>query len=453
MDSTRVQESRGEEGGGGLARAIGPRLLLLFIIGDMLGTGIYVRVGAVAGEVGGAVWVSFLVAFILAALTAFAYAELVTKYPGAAGAALYANRAFRSPLFSFIVAFAVICSGLASAGAAARAFGGDYLQQFISLPTLLVAMLFVLVLSLINFIGISESFKTNLVLTLIELSGLLLIILIGALALFGGEAEPTRPFEFTSDAALPLAVLTGASVAFYALIGFEDSVNVVEETENPTRTFPRALFGGIALTGVVYLLVAFTSTMIVDPGRLAGEESAPLRLVLTEGPLAFPPQLFSIIALVAITNTALANLIMSSRVLYGMAREGVMPGIFATVHRGRHTPWIAIVFVALIMLALVSTGNVGELANTTVVLLLLVFIAVNAAVLILRRDRVNHSHFTAPAVIPILAIGTIIVLLAQQEVAIFLRAGILLLVGLALYVVNYLVKRGLDRETPQQPGQ
>ncbi len=449
-DTARLSESQVGEGGG-LARAIGPRLLLLFIVGDMLGTGIYVRVGAVAGEVGGAVWVSFLVAFILAALTAFAYAELVTKYPGAAGAALYTNRAFRSPLFSFIVAFAVICSGLSSAAAAARAFGGDYLAQFISLPTVLVAMLFVAVLSLINFIGISESFKMNVVLTLIELSGLLLIILIGALALFGGTAEPARPFEFTSNAFVPLAVLTGASVAFYALIGFEDSVNVVEETEDPSRTFPRALFGGIALTGVVYLLVAFTATMIVDPVRLAGEDSAPLRLVLTEGPLAFPPQLFSVIALVAITNTALANLIMSSRVLYGMAREGIMPSVFATVHRSRHTPWIAIVFIALLMLALVTTGSVSDLANTTVVLLLLVFIVVNISVLVLRRERVDHSHFTAPAVIPVLAIGTIIALLTQQEGAIFLRAGILVLVGLALYVVNYFVKRGLDREPPHEP--
>jgi len=449
-DTARLPESQVGEGGG-LARAIGPRLLLLFIVGDMLGTGIYVRVGAVAGEVGGAVWVSFLVAFILAALTAFAYAELVTKYPGAAGAALYTNRAFRSPLFSFIVAFAVICSGLASAGAAARAFGGDYLGQFINLPALLVAILFTILLSVINFIGISESLKTNMVLTLIELSGLLLIILVGALALFGGTAEPTRPFEFTSEAAVPLAVLTGASVAFYALIGFEDSVNVVEETENPSRSFPRALFGGIALVGVVYLLVAFTATMIVEPATLAGEKTAPLRLVLTEGPLAFPPQLFAVIALVAITNTALANLIMSSRVLYGMAREGVMPSIFTTVHRGRRTPWVAIVFVALIMVGLVLTGDVGDLANTTVVLLLLVFIVVNISVLVLRRERVDHSHFTAPAVIPILAIGTILVLLYQQELAIFQRAGILLLVGLALYAVNYLVKRSLDREAPHEP--
>jgi len=448
-DSARVPESRVEESSS-LSKAIGPRLLLLFIIGDMLGTGIYVRVGAVAGEVGGAVWVSFLVAFILAGLTAFSYAELVTKYPGAAGAALYTNRAFRNPLFSFIVAFAVICSGLASAAAAARAFGGDYLAQFVSLPALLVAMLFVIVLSTINFIGISESFKVNLVLTLIELSGLLIIILIGGIALFGGTAEPTRPFEFSAgDAGVPLAILTGASVAFYALIGFEDSVNVAEETENPSRTFPLALFAGIAITGVVYLLVAFTATMVVSPERLAGEETAPLRLVLTEGPLAFPPQLFAVIALVAITNTALANLIMSSRVLYGMSREGVLPSVFSKVHRGRRTPWVAILFVAVVMLALVTTGTVSDLANQTVVLLLLVFIVVNVAVLVLRRERVDHDHFRTPSAIPVIGIVIIIVLLVQQEGQIFLRAGIVLLVGLVLYLINYFVKRGLDRETPR----
>lgn len=446
-DSIGVPESRVEEPGG-LRRAIGPRLLLLFIIGDMLGTGIYVRVGSVAGEVGGAVWVSFLVAFLLAALTAFAYAELVTKYPGAAGAALYANRAFKNPFVSFMVAFAVVCSGLASAGAAARAFGGDYLSAFINLPTLLVAVLFVAVLSTINFIGISESLKTNLVLTIIELSGLLLVIGIGVLALSDGSADVGRPFTFSADTGIALAVLAGASTAFYALVGFEDSVNVAEETEDPGRSFPRALFGGILITGIVYLLVAFTATMIIDPARLAAEETAPLSLVITEGPLAFPSQIFSLIALVAITNTALANLIMASRVVYGMAREGVMPSILGRAHRGRGTPWVAIVFVAVILLALVTSGDVGDLADTTVVLLLLVFTVVNVAVLVLKRDRVDHNHFSAPSFIPVLAIIVIVVLLFQQEGAIFLRAGILLVAGVGLYLVNYFTKRSLDRRAP-----
>lgn len=407
------------------------------------------RVGSVAGEVGGAVWVSFLVAFVLASLTAFAYAELVTKYPGAAGAALYANRAFRNPFVSFMVAFAVVCSGLASAGAAARAFGGDYLSVFVNLPTLLVAVLFVAVLSTINFIGISESLKTNLVLTIIELSGLLLVILIGVLAISDGSANLGRPFTFSADTGIALAVLAGASTAFYALVGFEDSVNVAEETQDPGRSFPKALFGGILITGIVYLLVAFTATMVIDPARLAGEETAPLSLVITEGPLAFPSQIFSLIALVAITNTALANLIMGSRVVYGMAREGVMPSILGRAHRGRGTPWVAIVFVAVILLALVTSGDVGDLADTTVVLLLLVFTVVNVAVLMLKRDRVDHNHFSAPSFIPVIAIAVIVVLLFQQEADIFLRAGILLVAGVVLYFVNYFTKRGLDRRSPQ----
>ncbi len=257
-----------------------------------------------------------------------------------------------------------------------------------------------------------------------------------------------RPFTFSADTGIALAVLAGASTAFYALVGFEDSVNVAEETQDPGRSFPRALFGGILITGIVYLLVAFTATMVIDPARLAAEETAPLSLVITEGPLAFPSQIFSLIALVAITNTALANLIMGSRVVYGMAREGVMPSILDRAHRGRGTPWVAIVFVAAILLALVTSGDVGDLADTTVVLLLLVFTVVNIAVLVLKRDRVDHRHFSAPSFIPVIAIIVILVLLVQQEGAIFLRAGILLVAGVVLYFINYFTKRSLDRRVP-----
>jgi len=200
----------------------------------------------------------------------------------------------------------------------------------------------------------------------------------------------------------------------------------------------------------VYLLVAFTATMIVSPARLGGPEGgdAPLSLVLLEGPIAIPPALFGVIALVAITNTALANLIMGSRVLYGMAREGVMPSIFGRAHRTRHTPWVAIVFIALIMVGLVSTGDVGDLADTTVVLLL-VFTVVNVAVLVLKRDRVEHDHFSAPSFIPVATIVVTIVLLVQQEADIFLRAAILLGFGLLLYIVNFAAKRVLDRRNPE----
>src|SRR3954465_15174311 len=150
----------------GLKRAISGPMLLFFVMGDVLGAGIYALVRAVGGRVGGAIWAAFLLALALAVFTAFGYAELGTKYPRAAGAALYVNKAFRRPFVTFMVAFAVMCSGLASAATLARAFAGTYLSQFVAEPTSFVAVVFLLVLALINFRGIGESIKFNLVLTL-----------------------------------------------------------------------------------------------------------------------------------------------------------------------------------------------------------------------------------------------------------------------------------------------
>jgi amino acid transporter len=147
--------------GGELDRVISQRMLLVFVLGDILGTGIYALVGEVAAEVGEAIWTAFTLAFALAFITAFAYAELVTKYPQAAGAALYVHKAFEMPFVTFIVTFAVMSSGITSAATAARAFGGDYLSQFFEAPIVVVAIAFVIILAGINFRGISESVKLN----------------------------------------------------------------------------------------------------------------------------------------------------------------------------------------------------------------------------------------------------------------------------------------------------
>ena len=219
-------------------------MLTVFVIGDVLGAGIYALVGEVAGKVGGAIWTSFLLAGVLAAFTATAYAELVTKYPQAAGAALYANKAFKRPFVTFLIAFAVMCSGVASAATLATAFGGDYLSEFVTLPKILVGVVFLGVLALINFRGIKESVKLNLGLTAIELTGLLLVTAIGLAFILDGGGDPGRALEFKSGEAVPLAMLSGASLAFFALIGFEDSVNVAEETQEPSRIFRRRCSSG-----------------------------------------------------------------------------------------------------------------------------------------------------------------------------------------------------------------
>lgn len=427
-----------------LQRRITPVLLLLFIVGDMVGGGIYALVGAVGGVVGGAIWSGFLLALVLAVFTAFAYAELVTKYPQAGGAATYVHRAFKQPFFTFMVAFAVVMSGVTSASTLAIAFSGDYLGTFFDIPTIVTGLGFIAVLSLINFRGIRESVILNATFTLIELFGLLLIVVIGLAALASGYGEPARALEFKEGASVPMAILAGAALSFYALIGFEDSVNVAEEAVDPSRSYPRALFGGIIIAGVIYLMVTIVAAMVVPVEQLSAS-SGPLLEVVSQGPLAIPVELFAIIALFALTNGALINLIMASRLIYGMGSQGIMPAVFARVHHGRHTPWVAIIFTTLIAVGLVATGDVSGLASTTVLLLLLAFITVNVTVLVLRKDAVEHDHFHTPAVFPVLGILICAGLLTRQPPESWLRAMGLLLLGAMLYGVNVLVKSRLDK--------
>ncbi len=276
----------------------------------------------------------------------------------------------------------------------------------------------------------------------------MLIVLIGVVALFGGSGDPGRAFEFEEGTSVPLAILGGAVLAFYALIGFEDSVNVAEETRNPSRIYPRALFGGLLVAGVVYLLVTFTASMVVDTETLASS-SGPLLEVVEAGPLAIPTKLFAAIALFAVANGALINMIMASRVIYGMGDQGVMPSVLARVHPGRRTPWVSIIFTTLIVMILISTGDIGALARATVLLLLLVFIVVNVCVFVLRSDRVEHEHFRTPSVFPVLGILISLGLLTQQASDTWARAGLMLLAGIGLYGLNFLAKRILDRSAPE----
>jgi amino acid transporter len=430
----------------GLKRSIGRRTLLIFVVGDVLGAGIYVLVGEVGAETGGAIWTAFTLALILAAFTACAYAELVTKYPRAAGAALYVNRAFRKPFVSFMVTFAVMASGVTSASTLARGFAGDYLEVFIDVPVVATATVFLLVVAAVNFRGIAESVRLNIVLTTIEVSGLLLIcvIALGALADGAAGTDAGRAFTFDESEGVLAAMIGGAGLAFYALIGFEDSVNVAEETKDPRHDYPRALFGGLAVAGAIYIAVTILASMTVPTGTLAAS-SGPLNEVATTGPLSVNPKLFSGIALFALANGALINMVMASRLLYGMSNEGVLPRALGKVHRGRRTPWVSILATTALGIVLVSTGDLADLADMTVFLLLGVFVMVNVAVLVLRREEVEHDHFRAPRVIPVLgAVVSLALMILETEGRIAARAVLLLAVGVALYAVDRLTTGGRD---------
>ncbi|MEZ5155719.1 MAG: APC family permease [Solirubrobacterales bacterium] len=420
------------EAGPKLARRVGPVMLLLFVVGDMLGGGIYALVGEVGGEVGGAIWTAFAAAFILAALTAGSYAELVSKYPRAAGAALYTSKAFHRPFFTFMVAFAVMASGITSASTLARGFAGDALGEFVDVGVVPVAIAFLIVVALINARGIAESVRVNAALTLIEVGGLILIVVIGFAALGDADADFSRNLEFKEGVAPLFAILSGAGLAFYALIGFEDSVNIAEEVREPSRNYPRILFGGLAIAGTLYLLVTLIASGAVPTAELAGS-SAPLVLVGEQGPLGVDPKVFAAITLFALANGALINMIMASRLVYGMSEEGIVPGFFGRVLSGRRTPITAIAFTTAIGLVLVSTGDLASLADTTVLLLLCAFAIVNVAVLVLRRDEVPHSHFRVPTAAPVLGAIVCAVLIVDNDAEIFLRAGLLLILGAGLW--------------------
>ncbi|AWK09033.1 APC family permease [Streptomyces spongiicola] len=436
-----------------LKRAIGPKLMILFVIGDILGTGIYATTGKVAGKVGGALWLPFLIGFVVALLTAASYVELVGKYPKAAGAALYTQKAFRLPFLTFIVAFMVVCSGLSSASAAARAFSGQYFQEFTdAIPPTAIAIAFILGLAAIALRGVAESVRTNMVLTLVELSGLAVVLAIGAWAVLNGVGEPSRLGEFQSSGtgyALLTSVLGATALGFFAFVGFEDSVNMAEETKDPVRTFPRAIFIGVGVTGTIYVLVALVSSLLVDYRTLA-QSDGPLLEVVKAGGVAFPPKLFAAIALFAVTNSALINIMMASRLCYGLANEKVLPRGMARLLPHRRTPVTGILFVTVIAVALVSTGEIEGLGDTTAFLLLCVFAVVNVAVLVLRGDRVGHAHFRTPTILPVLGAITSVILaspLSERGSDVYVRAGVLVAVGVALWGVNRLWMRARNEET------
>lgn len=431
-----------------LKRAIGPKLLLFFVIGDILGTGIYALTGSVAGKIGGALWLPFLLAFVVAYLTAFSYLELVGKYPRAAGAALYTHKAFGINFLTFMVTFTVMASGVTSAATASKAFGDTYLKQFVELPTWAVAGAFIIGLALINFRGVGESVKANVVLTCIELSGLLLIIGVGIYAVFLGRGEPGRLVEInTGETGVFLAITAATSLAFFAMVGFEDSVNMAEECQDPPRIFPRAMLIGMAVAALIYLAVSVLSSMLVPAEELAEAKSGALFRVLEAGAPGFPLGLFAVIGLFAVVNSALINMLMASRLLYGMSNERILPSAFGRVHPTRRTPWVSIIFTSVIAIILVSTVDITLLGGTTALLLLGVFTIVNIAVLVLRRDRVDHPHFRAPSWTPwagVVLCGFLATPLSGRSPQEFVIAGILLVVGAVLWVVNRMVVGRVD---------
>ncbi|WP_370619764.1 APC family permease [Mumia sp. Pv 4-285] len=414
-------------------RITGP-LLFAFILGDVLGAGIYALIGELAADVGGVVWLPLLVALLLALLTAGSYAELVTKYPRAGGAAIYAERAFGSPLLAFLVGFCMLAAGVTSAAGLALAFSGDYLGTFVDVPTTVAAIVFLAAVGALNARGIRESMGTNLVMTVIEVSGLVLVVVAVAIMVGDGRGDVGRVTEFPDGATPATATLSAAIIAYYSFVGFETSANIAEEIRDPSRVYPRALFGALVVAGLVYVAVGLASAIALPPSELVAS-TGPLTAVVDATDLGIPDELFSAIALVAVANGALLTMIMASRLTYGMAERGLLPSPLGAVLPNRRTPWAAILATTLVAMALTLVGDLGTLAETVVLLLLLVFISTNVAVLVLRRDAVEHDHFRVWTFVPVLGVLSCVLLLSQQSWQVWLYGAGLLIVGVGLHLV------------------
>ena len=309
----------------------------------------------------------------------------------------------------------------------------------------MTGLVFMAVVAAVNFRGVGESVKANVVLTCVELTGLLIIIFIGLWAIGAGQGDVSRVTQFKAgDAGMFWPVIAATTLAFFAMVGFEDSVNMAEECKDPTRHFPKVLLAGLFITGVIYVLVSISAITLVPPAQL-GEGETPLLKVVQAGAPNFPVWIFGFITMFAVANSALINMLMASRLVYGMSREHVLPPVLGKVHATRRTPYIAIGFTTLLAFALITfVGEVPALGGTTALLLLCVFTVVNVAVLVLRKDPVAHDHFRTPTFLPVLGAISCAFLAGPwtgRAMVQYRVAGVLIAIGVVLWVVTMLVNR------------
>lgn len=436
-----------------LKRTLGKWQVLFYGLGSMLGAGIYALVGKAAGIMGNGVWLAFVVAMVAALLTGLSYASLGSRHPRAGGAAYIIQHAFRFPLLSYVVGFCVMMSGLTSMATGTQAIAENLLKGYyqnvadkpapealvrsskndkgeavtttLSLPDyakekatkspwikpIAIGMVFMIGLLLIK--GIRESMWANIVCTFVEAAGLLFVIAVGVR--FWGSVNylemPKLATGITADGMVLLSLIfSGAVLTFFSFIGFEDILNVSEEVKDPSRDVPFGLVGAMILATLIYMAVAITAVSVIPHQELA-KGGTPLMDVAHKAAPWFGgiDVVYLVITIFAIGNTALLNYLMGSRLLYGMSRQGLLPVFLGTIHARTHTPVTAIIVLFVVVSLLVVVGGVSALAKSTVLLLLCVFVAMNASLIALKIKRPEErGRFEIPIFVPV--VGAIVCL-------------------------------------------
>ncbi|MCX6856426.1 MAG: amino acid permease [Verrucomicrobia bacterium] len=438
-----------------LIQTIGGWQIMFYGLGSMLGAGIYALIGKAAGGLGNAMWLAFLMAMIGAMLTGLSYACVGGRYAQAGGAAYVTQRGLRKPLLSYIIGIAVMMSGLTSMATGSQAIIGQ-LKELLgwSLDDTTLKFMSIGVVFLVGCIiyrGIRESMWLNILCTVIEAAGLLFIIAVGV-RYWGSVNYLESPGDTVAGgvgSGITLAlIMQGAVLTFYSFIGFEDILNVSEEVKNPSKNVPFGLIGAMLAATCIYMAVAITAVSVVPWQELAKSE-APLMEVARRAAPWFTgiKPVFACITIFAIANTALLNYLMGSRLLYGMSRQGLLPAILASVHAKRQSPHIAVVVLFFIVSFLILSGGVKQLAESTVLLLLIVFTVVNISLVVLkRRPGEPRGGFEPPLLVPILGAIVCALLIAvrvqsalmsadkAQQTAPLIAGGIVL-ISVLLYAV------------------
>jgi len=364
-----------------LKRTIGLTSLLFYGLGNILGAGIYVLIGKVAGEAGMYIPLAFFTASVVAGFSAFTYSELSARYPLSAGEAVYIHEGFHLTALSRMTGLLIAFAGMVSAATISRGFYG-YFYTFFQLPELLVVAVIILLLGTLTLWGISQSVAAAAALTVIEVAGLLLIIWAGkdALATLPVQIDSLLP-PFQSSALV--GIMLGAFLAFFAFIGFEDMVNIAEEVKNPQHNLPAAILLALLIATLMYASVALVAVLSVDQDTLSASK-APLADVLS-ATSSINPKIISVISMIAIVNGALIQMIMASRIFYGMANKGWLWKRLGIVNKKTQTPVTATVLVIIIILGLAMWFPLETLAKSTSYLVLVVFALANAALVLIKR--------------------------------------------------------------------
>ncbi len=381
-----------------LRRALSLPMMTLYGVGTTIGAGIYVLVGKVAGAAGLLAPLSFVLAAVLAAFSALSFAELSSRFPRSAGEAIYVTEGLRARRLGTIVGLLVVLSGIVSSATISIGAAG-YVNTLVTVPNAFVIAGTVFLLGAIAVWGIREAVTVAAVLTLFEIAGLLFVVWVGRDA-FATIPETLSVQLPAIDVTVLVGVASGIVLAFFAFIGFEDMVNVAEEVRDVRRTLPRAIILTLVITTLIYLVVALVATFSLPVEQVAASE-APLALIYTTA-TGRPPVFISLVGLVAVVNGALIQIIMGSRVLYGLAQQGEFFSVFAVVNRYTRTPIAATVVVSGTVLVFALAFPLENLARLTSLVVLTVFTLANLALVVLKlRQPAPTEAITFPMWIPL----------------------------------------------------